>query len=538
MNYGQIGPLSDQAPPEGLSTVIIKPSIIGGIEPAMQTFRWAQAHGMRAIVTTSFESGIGVALLVQIAAAMETIATAAHGQAGLSQSNPATHEHMNRKSAAQATSSWHGLSTFDFFQQDVLTSQMLYVRQEAHSKGIGNSLEVANSWENLKQASLGLNMMERAFQDNLDGGYTLSSTFHKLGKPLESHRIRILGMHREKSMEKDKKALPRILFLHGFMGCAEDWVPLMEGLMCCTETCVALDLPCHGESSVRSNGQSSLTLDLVVNAVGKLVTATNMKGCILAGYSMGARLALLLVHRFPELFSAVVPISGSPGLLELDLRRRRTIKDVQVSEFLERWAFRDFLEYWYAQPLWTTLRQHPLFSNLLHHRAGSNRIENRAGLAAMLREMSVGHMTPLWQHLPSLRHPLLLIVGADDKKFSAIANHVVDHMTSDRSNTLITSTPCPGHGDEVINAGNWQGLKHAIEDGKWNNMIFKSTSNCALVEMRGCGHAVVTEAPLQLLHIFLKFLQHLPEGSRRIDCVDMEHNIDSADNLDRRHVQQ
>lgn len=40
---------------------------------------------------------------------------------------------------------------------------------------------------------------------------------------------------------------PAVLFLHGFMGSADDWIPLMRALAT-THHCVAVDLPGHGKS--------------------------------------------------------------------------------------------------------------------------------------------------------------------------------------------------------------------------------------------------------------------------------------------------
>ena len=52
---------------------------------------------------------------------------------------------------------------------------------------------------------------------------------------------------------KSKQQRPAILFLHGFMGSADDWRPLMQALSA-THHCVAVDLPGHGQT--RLTGQS------------------------------------------------------------------------------------------------------------------------------------------------------------------------------------------------------------------------------------------------------------------------------------------
>lgn len=51
----------------------------------------------------------------------------------------------------------------------------------------------------------------------------------------------------------NKQQRPAVLFLHGFMGSADDWRPLMQALSA-THHCVAVDLPGHGQT--RLTGQS------------------------------------------------------------------------------------------------------------------------------------------------------------------------------------------------------------------------------------------------------------------------------------------
>ncbi|KAK9846919.1 hypothetical protein WJX84_009331 [Apatococcus fuscideae] len=65
--------------------------------------------------------------------------------------------------------------------------------------------------------------------------------------------------------------------------------------------CLAVDLPGHGRTLVTSSSHTSNVEQL-------------LEGCCVVGYSLGARLALLLAHRHPLLFSGAVIISGSPGV--------------------------------------------------------------------------------------------------------------------------------------------------------------------------------------------------------------------------------
>ena len=55
------------------------------------------------------------------------------------------------------------------------------------------------------------------------------------------------------------------------------------------------------------------SLEAAADAVAELISEQQLQGCCVVGYSLGARLALLLAHRHAALLSGAVIISGSPG---------------------------------------------------------------------------------------------------------------------------------------------------------------------------------------------------------------------------------
>lgn len=46
------------------------------------------------------------------------------------------------------------------------------------------------------------------------------------------------------------------MFLHGFLGAAEDWLPVMEALERGGHACLAIDLPAHGSTQLSGPGAS------------------------------------------------------------------------------------------------------------------------------------------------------------------------------------------------------------------------------------------------------------------------------------------
>lgn len=100
--------------------------------------------------------------------------------------------------------------------------------------------------------------------------------------------------------------VPTLLFLHGFLGNGEDWLPLMDALSL-TFRCISVDLPGHGHSTTEESvGDYELepkkqnedseddawSVQGLASALSLLVEKLGDENVVLVGYSMGARIAL------------------------------------------------------------------------------------------------------------------------------------------------------------------------------------------------------------------------------------------------------
>ena len=208
------------------------------------------------------------------------------------------------------------------------------------------------------------------------------------------------------------RALPVVLFLHGFLGSSADFDTAIAHLsqhFCC----LAVDLPGHGETVV--NGADEMyTMPQTANAIVTWLEALQISRCYLVGYSMGGRLALYLALHFPQRFSKVVLESASPGLKTSAERAARLRHDHELADRLEA-DFPTFLCDWYSQPLFETLRQQPAFLHVQEQRS-RNRPEV---VAKSLRFLSTGLQPPLWNLLQQTP-PMLLLVGENDRKFCTL----------------------------------------------------------------------------------------------------------------------
>ncbi|RMH76647.1 MAG: 2-succinyl-6-hydroxy-2,4-cyclohexadiene-1-carboxylate synthase [Calditrichaeota bacterium] len=213
---------------------------------------------------------------------------------------------------------------------------------------------------------------------------------------------------------------PPILFLHGFMGSGEDWAEIVAALKD-RFYCLSVDLPGHGRSADFS---PELPRDMphTAAAVMEVVKALPERPAYLVGYSMGGRLALYVALHYPQHFAGVVLESASPGLKTAAERAGRIHRDEQLARRLEGEDFAAFLEAWYRQPLFASLGKHPRYPELIARRLRTN--PDPRALARALREMGTGRQPSLWDELPRMKMPLLLVVGENDPKFSALAREM------------------------------------------------------------------------------------------------------------------
>src|SRR5215203_1172014 len=104
---------------------------------------------------------------------------------------------------------------------------------------------------------------------------------------------------------------PAVLFLHGFMGSSADWREVMAALGDRTFR-IVMDLPGHGASLELA--PDTYTVEGTARAVMRTLDGLEVVRPVVAGYSMGARLALYLALRYPDQCAGLFLESVSPGL--------------------------------------------------------------------------------------------------------------------------------------------------------------------------------------------------------------------------------
>ena len=220
-----------------------------------------------------------------------------------------------------------------------------------------------------------------------------------------------------------------LALLHGFTGAGSAFDHLRESLgprFCL----VAPDLPGHGQSPAATGWGDALE---------ELRAALPREPFFLAGYSMGARLALAFALRHPSSVRALVLESGSPGIDEPTERERRRAEDEQLAGLALREGVAAFVARWEDHPTLAGLRDlpEPLAGALRERRLRNS----AAGIASALRHLGSGAQPSLWDQLPLLRIPTLLLAGERDAKFSGIARGMADRIPGAR----LLLVPGSGH---------------------------------------------------------------------------------------------
>jgi 2-succinyl-6-hydroxy-2,4-cyclohexadiene-1-carboxylate synthase len=204
---------------------------------------------------------------------------------------------------------------------------------------------------------------------------------------------------------------PPLALVHGFTQSARAWGTVGDALGR-RHRLLAIDAPGHGRSAAvvaDLPGGAELMADAVTALAGRSTWL---------GYSMGGRYCLHVALRRPEAVERLVLVSATAGIDDPGERADRRRSDDALAGRVEREGLEPFLRWWLSQPLFASLP------------AGAAQLEGRldgtpAGLASSLRLAGTGSQEPLWDGLGAISVPVLVVAGALDRKYVALAERLV-----------------------------------------------------------------------------------------------------------------
>lgn len=211
-----------------------------------------------------------------------------------------------------------------------------------------------------------------------------------------------------------------LVLLHGFGATHRAWDGVIERLQPERYNPLALDLPGHGS---QQHAPPPITFEGCVEHV----LEHSPPRFVLAGYSMGGRLALHVALTAPERVMRLVLISTTAGIADPHERALRRRADRRLAGEIERGTIEQFVSRWRAQAMFA---QDPPAVDALARREMSRHATH--GVAAALRGIGTGEMQPLWGRLGELGMPVTVLVGERDHRFRALARRLSDCLPAAR----------------------------------------------------------------------------------------------------------
>ncbi len=227
---------------------------------------------------------------------------------------------------------------------------------------------------------------------------------------------------------------PEILALHGNLGSPGDWEALGLPGMRTVDLWDFVGLDFHGFAQALAGPLSE-----------------GMERPILAGYSLGGRLALHALALHPERWGGAVVVSAHPGLCCVEDRLARSTSDAVWAERARTWAWEAFLACWNGQALFDGVSE----ALLARQRALEAR---REAVATAFERWSLGRQADLRPALRAFAGPVRWITGERDARFTRIGLEMAE-VFSDFHLAVV-----PGCGHRVLEEGTAE-VARAIADG-------------------------------------------------------------------------
>jgi 2-succinyl-6-hydroxy-2,4-cyclohexadiene-1-carboxylate synthase len=147
--------------------------------------------------------------------------------------------------------------------------------------------------------------------------------------------------------------------------------------------------------------------------------AAAAEGAVLAGYSLGGRLALHAALREPGRYAALVTVGATAGIEDGAARAARREADDRLADWMEERPIEDVVSVWERQPLFADQ------SDALVEEQRAGRLDqDPRELASLLRTAGQGVLEPVWRALGGLDLPLLALAGARDARYAEAARRI------------------------------------------------------------------------------------------------------------------
>ena len=193
---------------------------------------------------------------------------------------------------------------------------------------------------------------------------------------------------------------PAVVFIPGFMQPGVAWAPVAD-LLPERYPSVLLE---HAEHTFEGRLRE-------ISAAGA--------GAVLAGYSLGGRLALHAALRDAGHYGGVMTVGASAGIEAPGARAERAEADSRLASWMETQPIEEIVAIWERQPLFGDQSD-----ALVEAQRPGRLIQDPRALATLLRTAGQGALEPVWQRLHTLDLPFLAVAGTGDDRYAQAAERM------------------------------------------------------------------------------------------------------------------
>jgi 2-succinyl-6-hydroxy-2,4-cyclohexadiene-1-carboxylate synthase len=220
-------------------------------------------------------------------------------------------------------------------------------------------------------------------------------------------------------LEQRPNASRVVVALHGFTQGPSSWTEVARKLPPSIALWAAA-LPGHGTAAPDPR---TLSFEDAVGDLVRLIREHANDGPIdLVGYSMGARFALAVAIRAPDVIRRAILVGVNPGIEDDAARASRRVDDSRFIALLRTGGLDPFLEAWEAQPILRIFGTPAKAALELQRSIRSS--HDPLALACALERYGLAEMPSFWGRIERVTVPLVLVAGEHDAKFRAIADRI------------------------------------------------------------------------------------------------------------------
>lgn len=190
-----------------------------------------------------------------------------------------------------------------------------------------------------------------------------------------------------------------LLFLHGLTGSAATW-QIAWNVFKPYYHCLAIDLPAHGNTAIDENG--SYTIPYFSAIIQYILHKKQIKACTVVAHSMGGQIALNIATQQNNCWKNM--ILSAPAGLELFTANEQLALTSYNPAIYKNFQYKNVLDYWKEN----LIKQ--WYPDWVGNKKGTFPITEQVMAACISGMISY----PIYQQLPQIKVPVLLVFGKDD----------------------------------------------------------------------------------------------------------------------------